>query len=105
MTDIIVKIMVELLSVLALAAKQIKGLFSMCTIAYYTLFMAQRVIEKSANKLLGNSEVEAVLQRIDRLTQDDAQMTVPDVAHGFVGTVKVIMEGTRRFHDPLLMLL
>jgi hypothetical protein len=36
MTDIIVKIMIELLSVLALATKQIKqGRFSKCAIAIY----------------------------------------------------------------------
>ena len=105
MADNIVKIMVEVLSVLAVTKKQInQGRFSECTITY-TFPMAQCAIEKFAKKLLGESEVEAVLQRLDRLTQDDAQMTVLDVAHGFVGTVKVIMEGTRRFHDPLLMLL
>jgi hypothetical protein len=39
MTDLIVKIMVELLSVLALATKQIKqGRFSKCAVRY-TLFM------------------------------------------------------------------
>jgi hypothetical protein len=103
MTDIIVKIMVEVLSVLALAAKQIKGLFGMCTIVY-TLPMAQCVIEKSAsNKLLENSEVEAVLQRIDRLTEDEARMAVPDVSCGFVGNTKVITEGTQRSHDLLLI--
>jgi hypothetical protein len=43
MTDIIIKIMVELLSVLALATKQIKqGRFSKCQCAVtYTLIVAQ----------------------------------------------------------------
>jgi hypothetical protein len=76
MTDIIVKITVELPSVLALATKQIKqGRFSKCTITYI-LSMAQCTIEKFAKKLLGKNEVEAVPRKLDRLTQDEARMTV-----------------------------
>jgi hypothetical protein len=96
MTDIIIKIMVELLSVLALATKQIsQGRFSECAVAY-KLPVAQCVTEKFAKKLLGDSEIEAVLQRLDRLTQDEARMTVAQtlgVVHGLVGSMKVVMEG------------
>jgi len=60
MTDIIVKITVELPSVLALATKQIK----------------QGRFKKFAKKLLGKNEVEAVPRKLDRLTQDEARMTV-----------------------------
>jgi hypothetical protein len=51
---------------------------------------------------LGESEVEAVLQKLDRLTQDEARMTVAQtlgVVHGLVGNVKVVMEGAQRLHD------
>jgi hypothetical protein len=69
MTDVIVKIIVELLSVLALATKQIQlGRFSKCTITYI-LSMVQYIIEKFAKKLLGKSEVEAVLQNLDRMAR------------------------------------
>jgi hypothetical protein len=102
MTDIIVRIMVELLSVLALATKQIKqGRFSKCAITC-TSPMAQYVIEKFAKKFLGESEVEAILQRLDRLTQDEARMTVAQtlgVVHSLVGNVRVVMEGMRRLDD------
>ena len=95
MTEIIVKIMVELLSVLALASKQIKeGRFSRCM--SHTLAVAQYVTEKFTKKILGEREVETVLQRLDRLTQDEARMTVAQtlcVVHGLVGSVKVVMEG------------
>ena len=93
MTDIIIKIMVQLLSVLALATKQInQGRFSKCALTY-TLTVAQRVTEKFAKKLLGDSEIEAVLQRLDRLTQDEARMTVTQtlgVVDGLVGSMKEI---------------
>ena len=65
MTDVIVQIMIEVLLVLTLATKQIKqGRLSKCT-PTYTFFMAECAVEKFAKKLLGDSEVEAVLQTID----------------------------------------
>ncbi|KAH9046054.1 hypothetical protein EDB84DRAFT_738855 [Lactarius hengduanensis] len=82
MTDIIVKIMVELLSVFALATKQIK----------------QGRFKKFAKKLLGESQIEAVLQRLDRLTQEEGRMTVAqtlEVVHGLMNNVKVVMNGTQ----------
>jgi hypothetical protein len=102
MTSVIVKIMAELLSVLAVATKQIRqGRFSKYT-ATCTLPIAHCAIEKFTRKLLGESEVEAVLMRLDRLTQDEARMTVAQtlgVVHGLVGNVKVVMEGTHSLHD------
>ena len=64
--------------------------------------MAQCATEKFAKKLLGESEIEAVLQRLDRLTQDEARMTVAQtlgVVYGLVGNMKVVMEGTECLHD------
>ncbi len=98
MMDIIVKIMVELLSVLALATKQItQKRFSKCAVTYASS-MAQCVTEKFAKKLVGENETEAVLQRLDRLTQDEARIGVAEtlgVVHSLVGNVKAIMEGTQ----------
>jgi len=105
MTDIIIKIMVKLLEVLALATKQIKhGRFGKCAIMY-TLSTSQRATVKFAKKLLGESEVEAVLQRLDRLTQDEARMTVAQtlgVVHGLVNNVRIVMEGAECLLNPLL---
>jgi hypothetical protein len=104
MTDIIVQIMIEVLSVLALATKQMKqGRFSKCAITN-TLSLAECAVEKFAKKLLGEGDVEAVLQRLDRLTQDEARMTVAQtlgVVYGLVGNMRVVMEGTQRFYAPL----
>ena len=98
MTDIVVKIMIELLSVLSLAMKQIKqGRFSKRVVSY-TFPVAQRFTEKFAKKLLGDSEIEAVLHRLDRLTQDEARITVAQtlgVVHGLVGNMKAVMEGAK----------
>ena len=81
---------------LALASKQIKqGRFSKCALTY-TLFIAQFSAEKFAKKLLRESEIETILQRLDRLTQDEARMTIAQtlgVVHGLVESVKAVMEG------------
>ncbi|KAF8265421.1 hypothetical protein EI94DRAFT_1702471 [Lactarius quietus] len=94
MTDVIGKIMVELLSVFALATKQIKqGRFT------------QRSIEKFAKKLLGEREIEAVLQRLDRLTQEEGRMTVAqtlEVVHGLVNNVKIVMNDGKASLDGVL---
>jgi hypothetical protein len=101
MTDIIIKIMVELLSVLALATKQIKqGRLSKCAVGV-TLPVAKCTTEKFAKKLLGDSEIEDILQRLDRLTQDEARLTVTQtlgVVHGLLGNMKIVMEGAERLH-------
>jgi hypothetical protein len=102
MTDIIVKIMVELLSVLAFATKQIKrGRFSTCSIKSQ-FGRSQRAAGTFAKKLLGDGEIGAVLRRLDRLTQDEARTTgaqTLSVVHGLVSNMKVVMGGTQAFLD------
>jgi hypothetical protein len=66
------------------------------------LAVAQYVTEKFTKKILGESEVETVLRRLDRLPQEEARMTVAQtlgVVHGLVGSVKVVMEGALFLHD------
>ena len=96
MTDIIVKIMVELLAVLALATKQVQqGRLSEWIFGLQVL-MAQHCTEKFAKKLLGEGEIEAVLQKLDRLTQEEARMMAAqtlEVVHCLVNNVKVVMDG------------
>jgi hypothetical protein len=102
-----VKIMVQLLSVLALATKQIaQKRFSKCTVTY-TLSVAQCTTGKFAKKLLGESEIEAVLQRLDRLTQEEARIAVVQtlgVVHGLVDNVKMIVEGAQCLNNRSHML-
>ena len=102
LTEVIVKIMVQLLSVLALASKQIKqGRFSKPAVIHAHIYIIRDSIYTSVKftkKLLGESEIEAVLQRLDRLTQDEAKITVAQtlgVVHSLVGKVKTVLEGAR----------
>ena len=46
--------------------------------------------------LLGESDVEAVLQRLDRLTQEEARLTVAhtlEIVHGLFSNLRVVMDG------------
>ena len=64
--------------------------------------MAQCASGMFVKKLLGESEVEAVLQRLDRLTQDEARGTIAQtlsVVHGLVNNMRVVMEGTESLLD------
>lgn len=59
---------------------------------------AQHSAEKFAKKLLGESEIEAVLQRLDRLTQEEGRLTMAqtfEVVHGLMNNVKLVMNGTQ----------
>ncbi|KAN0133847.1 hypothetical protein V8E53_008342 [Lactarius tabidus] len=88
MTEISVKIMVELLSVLALATKQVK----------------QGRFKKFAMKLLGEREIEGVLRRLDRLTQEEGRMTVAqtlEIVYGLVNNVKVVIDDGKTSADGI----
>ena len=54
------------------------------------------VAEQFAKKLLGDSEIENILRRLDRLTQDEARMMeahILEVVHGLMNNMKVVMDG------------
>jgi len=88
MTDIIIKIMVKLLDVLALATKKIK----------------QGRFVKFAKKLLGENEVEAVLLRLDRLTQQEALMAVTQtlgVVYDLVNNMRIVLEDGKASTDSI----
>ena len=61
---------------------------------------------KLVKKLLGENEVEAVLQRLDRLTLDEARMTAAqtlDVVYGLVQNMRVVMDGEQTYSTCLLL--
>jgi hypothetical protein len=63
---------------------------------YYPFLASERGTEKFAKKLFGESDVEAVLQRLDRLTQEEARVTSAhtlEVVHGLFDTLRVVMDG------------
>jgi len=64
---------------------------------YYICLVCDLSLEKFAKKLLGESEIEDVLHRLDRLTLDEARMTGTEtlqVVHGLVSNLKLVIGGT-----------
>ena len=62
-----------------------------------TIVTAYLVAEKYAKKLLGEKEIESVLDRLDRLTDEESKMTVAqtyDVVCRLVNGMQVVIEGT-----------
>jgi hypothetical protein len=58
--------------------------------------MSERDAEQFAKKLLGDGEIETILKRLDRLTQEEARMTVAQtlaVVHGLLDNMKLVMNG------------
>ena len=57
---------------------------------------SERVTERFAKELLGDSEIETILKRLGRLTQEEARMTAAQtlgVVHSLFDNMKVVMEG------------
>ena len=78
MIDIIVKIMVEVISILGLVTKEIRqGRTSMS----FTIDVSPKLdrhVEKYLKKLFGLKDVEDALQRLDKLTQEEARMAAAE---------------------------
>ena len=61
---------------------------------------------KLVKKLLGENEVEAVLQRLDRLTGDEARTTAAqtlEVVYGLVQNIRVVMDGEQMHYTCSLL--
>ncbi|KAI9428498.1 hypothetical protein H4582DRAFT_688593 [Lactarius indigo] len=63
MTDMIVKIMVEVLNIFAIATKEMK----------------QGRAKKYLKKLVGRNDMEDALKRLDQLTQEEARMAAAQI--------------------------
>jgi hypothetical protein len=61
-----------------------------------TYYFAQYNAAKIVKKLFGENDVEAILQRLNRLTEDEARTTAAqtlEVVHGLVQNMNVVMDG------------
>jgi hypothetical protein len=95
--EIIVKMLAELLSTLALVTKQIRQKRPCeCVLATTLGHLIEYRAVKFVKKLLGENEVEAVLQRLERLTVEEAHMAATQtlgVVHGLVQNMRAVMDG------------
>jgi hypothetical protein len=92
MMDTIIEIMAEVLTVLAIATKEMKrGRMSKLIPCRSIDLSTQICSEKYLKKLIGNTEAEDSLQRLDKLTQEEARMASAEllkITHRVEGKVK-----------------
>ena len=79
MTDIIVRIMVEVLSILAIMTTEIKQRRRSELIVDDFWLLADIHLEKYLKKLLGRNDVEDALKRLDKLTQEEVRVAIVEV--------------------------
>ncbi len=95
MTDMIVKIMVEVLSILGIVTKEIgQGRTSM-SFPVDTHPKTNLNAEKYLKKLIGKKDVEDALLRLDQLTQEEARMAAAEaltITRGIDDKVKDVDE-------------
>jgi hypothetical protein len=79
MMDTLIRIMVEVLSILGIATKEIKqGRMSEQFDA--SMFpLTERCSEKYGKKLIGRTDMEDALKRLDKLTHEEARMATAEV--------------------------
>ena len=97
MDEMVVKIMVELISTLAIATKELKqGRTSESVFTDVFCCPIKHISVKFVKKVFGEKDVEAVLQRLDRLTHDEARATAAqtlEIVHGLVKDMRVVIDG------------
>jgi hypothetical protein len=78
MDEILAKILVELISTLALATRELKqGRSSEAVLI--GIHLTDHITVKSVKEMDREKDIEAVLQRLDRLTQDEAKTTAAEI--------------------------
>ena len=97
MTEMVIQILVELLFTLALATKYIKqGKPSESVFGDVLYNLTRCNTERILKKFFGEKDIEAILQRLDRLTMDEARITAAqtlEVVYGLMQNMKTVMDG------------
>ena len=115
MTDVIVKIMVEVITILGIVTKEVgQGRISMSFLVdSYLPKIDLRRAERYLKRLIGRKDIENALQRLDKLTQEEVRFaaaealtisrdiddTVKDVdkrLKGVAGRMKVVNHRVKR---------
>ncbi|KAH9046635.1 hypothetical protein EDB84DRAFT_1674021 [Lactarius hengduanensis] len=79
MTNIITEIMVEVLTIFAIATKELRrGSASELPVVCLSVLIEARV-EKFLKKLAGRADLEDAIKKLDRLTQEEARMALAEV--------------------------
>ena len=116
MMDLITLIMVEVLSILGIATKEMKqGRLSKHLLynIQYNNCLTKDCLEKYVKKLIGKTKLEDALKRLDKLTQEEARMasaqnlnighTVDERVRGVVDKVVAIDDRVANVNDRVVI--
>ena len=99
MMDMIVKIMVEVISILSIATAEIKRGRRSEPIASDFSLLSDICLGKYLNRLLGKSDIDGALKRLDTLTQEEARMAIAEllkVTHLMDDKIRLIIDGAQK---------
>ena len=104
MTDMMVKIMVEVLDILGTATKEMKQSRASEAILQASLLSldAHSCLEKFLKKIAGITKLEDGLKRLDKMTNEEARMANAEtmrVAHGIDEKVEAVDEKVQTIID------
>ena len=91
------KILFRLILVFAFATRQVQ-LNRLRELSSMTSPLAHPALGKIKERLLKEEDIERILRRLSRLTQEETQMAVVqnmEVVCGLVSNMRVVMDGTR----------
>ena len=104
MREIIVKLMVEVLGIFAILTKEIKQGRASEPPSDSSSPLADRNPEKYLKKLLGRTDIEDALGRLDKLTQEEARMAIAEVlkvAHHVDEEVNTVSENVKNVYQKV----
>ena len=102
MTELLAKILAQVLSILAVSTKDMKDRRISVLVYFKTFSFADHKTEKFMKRLIGKTEVEDGLQRLDMLTKEENLMTTActlEVTGEIRRDVDVIKDDTRDIKD------
>jgi len=103
MMDMITKIMVEVLHILAIATTEIRPGRRSELISSNLSSLAYLYTGKYLKKLLGKSDVEDALKKLDTLTREEAKMAIAEilkVTHMMDDKIRTVIDGAQHSSPP-----
>jgi hypothetical protein len=98
MTETIIQIMAEVLSIIGIATKEIRQGWLSKLFSASMILLTERCSETFAKKLIGRTDMEDALKRLDKLTVEEARMATAEVLR----TTHAIDEGVKGVREQVL---
>jgi len=101
MTNVLVKVMVEILRILAIVTKEIEQSRASESIFDYLSSSAHRLPEMFVKKLVGRRDIEEALQTLEKVTVEEARMAVAEALKAIHGVGDKVENEAHGIHDTV----